>query len=120
MGVPNNLRIDYRLSRKFSEIAKAPVEVYFNNRSRFYELWYKGQKIIGLLDGGITTKSQKAVRDHFAQLRYGVGFKRYHRERLSDPFTKKDEQDDKEVDEYWYDSRKELEKAMRNPITISG
>lgn len=116
--VPNYLRHDAKLSERFSKIAKVRVDIYFNNKRKRWELWYKGNLIIGLLDGGLISAPSK-VYSHFREIRNRVGHKRLA-EYLKRDIAKEEEQDFQDRNHrYWDEQMPELERADRNRTTFS-
>lgn len=117
---PKYLRRDAKQSARFSAIAQTNVDVYFNNRWKRWELWYKGNEIIGLLDSGLNL-APAGVRRHFSDLRNRVGHKRLAEFKKRDLDKEERENDERIANEYWKDSStiRELERAARNPVTIN-
>jgi len=116
--VPNYLSYSKRESDKFSKIAEAKVDVYFNNKKKRWELWYKGNLIIGMLDRGLLS-STPIVRRHFRDLRNRVGHKRLA-EHLKRNIEKEEDDSFNEKNMcYWDETMPELGRADRNRTTFS-
>jgi len=117
--VGGHLREVFELSKKFSLIARRPVRVYFNNKSKRYELWHRNYCIQGIMDKGIDG-SVPEVRDHFRKLISGY----YQSSELKETVVSaRDEADRKAellIEEKAKDDEKDFEKALRGRITISG
>ena len=111
-----HLRECFDLSKKFSAIARTPVKVYMNNRTKRYELHYRGNHILGMLDYGLDAGAG-IVEKHFRKVRSNWSMKNLKRFQISD--TEERERFEKDLNEYAEYSQKEIERASREPITFS-